>query len=102
MNGSTIRFLKADELPSRAVFYHVETENHVAIIANGAPAETFVDERSRSDFDNYQEYLDLYGVERIIPEMTRPRISSARLVPKKIRQQLGINDHVAINLMLTA
>ena len=78
------------ELDDTVTYYHVETEAHDAILANGAAAETFVDAVTRAEFDNHQEYLDLYGADRIIPEMDRPRIASQRLVPESIRSRLGI------------
>lgn len=90
VNGSTIDWVPLDDLPETVTYYHVETENHDVILANGAPAETFVDYVGRQAFDNYQEYLDLYGAERIIPEIPQPRISSQRLLPDAIRQKLGI------------
>jgi len=92
VNGKTIDFVSMAELEDSFTVYHIETENHDVIFANGAPAETFVDAVTRSHFDNYQEYLDLYEVERVIPEMDRPRISSARLVPDRIRTKLGIGS----------
>ena len=78
------------ELPERVTYYHVEAEDHDVILANGAPAETFIDYLGRKAFDNYDEYVALYGAERIIPEMARPRISSRRLVPEAIKARLGI------------
>ena len=90
VNGDTIDFVPMDELEDSFIVYHIETKDHDVILANGAPAETFVDAVTRSHFDNYQEYLDLYGAERIIPEMDRPRISSRRLVPQAIRTRLGL------------
>ncbi len=90
INGTTIAWMPMDELPDRVTYYHVETEDHDVILANGAPAETFVDYAGRQAFDNYQEYVDLYGAERIVHEMDRPRISSQRLVPEAIRARLGI------------
>jgi Hint domain-containing protein len=95
VNGTTIDFVRMSELPDQVTYYHIETENHDIILANGARAETFVDVVSRSVFDNYQEYLDLYGAERIITEMDRPRISSKRLVPESIKARLGIGDGIA-------
>lgn len=89
VNGSTIAFIPLSELPNRLTYYHVETENHDVILANGAPAETFIDYVGREAFDNHAEYLDLYGCERIISEMTRPRVSSARMLPEAIRTRLG-------------
>ncbi|ODM49646.1 hypothetical protein A9320_14195 [Ruegeria sp. PBVC088] len=94
VNGSSIDFVPMAELPETFTVYHVETEDHDVILANGAPSETFIDYRDRRAFDNFDEYLDLYGCERIIPEMHRPRISCARLLPEDIRRQLGI-DHAA-------
>lgn len=90
VNGTSIRFVPLAELNAPLTVYHVETENHDVILANGAPAETFIDYVGRSAFDNHAEYLELYGSERIIPEMDRPRISTARLLPEAIRARLGI------------
>ncbi len=90
INGSTIDWVPMAELPEWVTYYHVETEDHDVILANGAPAETFVDFAGRQAFDNYQEYVDLYGAERIIPEMPHPRISARRLVPAAIKARLGI------------
>ena len=90
VNGDTIDWVPLADLPASFTVYHVETEAHDVILANGAPAETFIDYVGRSAFDNHAEYLALYGCERIIPEMARPRISTARLLPEAIRARLGI------------
>jgi len=92
VNGDRNDFVPMAELEDSFTVYHIETEAHDVILANGAPSETFVDAVTRSHFDNYQEYLDLYGAERIIPEMPRPRITSARLLPDHLRAQLGPNQ----------
>ncbi|MEY8841032.1 Hint domain-containing protein, partial [Cribrihabitans sp. XS_ASV171] len=68
VNGTTIAFDSMDSLPERVTYYHVETEQHEVILANGAAAETYVDYVQRRIFDNYAEYLDLYGEERTITE----------------------------------
>lgn len=95
VNGSTIDFVPATELGGRFKVYHVETESHEEILANGAAAETFVDYAARKNFDNYEEYLALYsGVERLIPEMTKPRISSSRMLPTQLRTKLGLTTPV--------
>ena len=90
VNGHSIDWVPMAELPDRVTYYHIETEAHDVILANGAPAETFMDAAGRMAFDNYQEYLDLYGAERIIAEMDRPRISAQRLLPDAIKARLGI------------
>ena len=42
-------------------YVHIELDEHDVIYAEGAPAETFVDDESRSMFHNYGEYVALYG-----------------------------------------
>ncbi len=90
VNGGSIAWVPFAEMPDPVVYYHIETDAHDVILAEGAPAETFIDVAGRQVFDNYQGYIDLYGAERIIPEMDRPRISSQRLVPDAIKARLGI------------
>ena len=60
--------------------------------------ESVIDAAGRAAFDNCQEYLDLYGAERIIPEMDRPRISSRRLVPHAIKDRLAGCANVVCNV----
>ena len=86
VNGTTITL---DPAPERATYYHVETEDHDVILANGAPAETFVDYVGRQAFDNHAEYVALYGAAHIIAETPLPRIVSARMVPPAIRTRLN-------------
>ena len=45
------------DLPSPFIVYHVETEAHEVLLANGTPAESFIDYASRHRFDNYADYL---------------------------------------------
>ena len=90
VNRETIDYVSLDDTPDSLTVYHVETEAHDVVLANGAPSETFVDGTGRAMFDNYAEYLALYGVERIIPEMTRPRITTQRLLPDAIKARLEI------------
>lgn len=88
VNGTTIAYEPIDSLPDRVTYYHIETDNHDVILANGAPAETYVDYITRRAFDNHAEYLALYGEENPIREMPLPRVSAARLVPPAIRARL--------------
>lgn len=89
VNGTTITRDPKASLPDRVTYYHIETEAHDVILANGAAAETYVDYVQRSAFDNHAEYLELYGEDRTIPEMDLPRVSAARLVPPAIRARLN-------------
>lgn len=90
VNGGSIRFVPMAEMPAEFTYYHIETEAHDEILANGAAAETFVDYIGRKDFDNYAEYVTLYGCDRIIPEMRRTRISAQRQLPQTLRDRLGL------------
>lgn len=93
VNDSTIRFVPLAEMPSEFTYYHIETKNHDEIYANGSLAETFVDYVTRSRFDNYQEYLDLFGSEKNIVEIAKPRISAQRQLPSYLVQKFGITPH---------
>lgn len=89
VNGTTITFDPVAGLPDRVTYYHVETADHEVILANGAPAESYVDYIARAAFDNHAEYLALYGTDRTITEMPLPRISAARMVPPALRARLA-------------
>jgi hypothetical protein len=89
VNGSTIRFAN---LKDPFVYYHIETENHDVLVANGVPVESFIDYGSRKNFDNFQEYIDLFGAESIIREMPVQRISSQRMLPPKTRARIEPNE----------
>ena len=81
-DGTPVRFLPLAEMPTRFVWWHVELENHEVVLANGGvPAESFIDYVGRSGFDNYDDYLDLAGADRLIAEMPFARISARRLLP---------------------
>lgn len=91
VNGDSIDFLPLAESGNRLRVFHVETEAHEVILANGTPSESYLDNPTRAMFDNHAEYLDLYGAEPIIREMDLPRITSARLLPESIRARLGLS-----------
>ena len=93
VNGDSIYWVPMADLGKAITFYHIETEAHDVILANGVTAESYVDVPTRRGFDNFAEYEALYGPERIIPEMNRPRISSARLLPQGIREMLGLQSY---------
>jgi len=90
VNGESIRFDTPDRHGTRFTVYHVETEDHAIILAEGAAAETFLDSVTRQAFDNYAEYVELYGEGDLIEELPMPRISSARLLPKALKDRLTV------------
>src|SRR5262245_53966362 len=60
VNGNSIMTLTAMEADVLE-YLHIELESHDVILANGAPAETLEGNASRADFDNFDEYVALYG-----------------------------------------
>ncbi len=81
VNGTTI--YQERNVSENFTYYHIETDAHELILAEGVAAETFVDYTDRDAFENADEAPD-----RVIPEMPLPRISAARMVPAHIRDRL--------------
>ncbi|MBU6418643.1 MAG: Hint domain-containing protein [Proteobacteria bacterium] len=71
-------------MPETFIYYHVEVADHSFILAEGVPAETFVDNVSRMAFDNWEEREE---VEAIV-EMSLPRVKSTRQLPVALRHRL--------------
>ncbi len=69
--------------------YHVETEEHEVILANGVAAETFIDNVARTAFDNFAEFDALYGDVEEMKELDYPRAMTARQVPAAIKAALA-------------
>ena len=90
VNGTTITRVPLSEFGECYTVYHIETENHEIILANGVPAETFVDNVSRRAFDNYAEFAELYGDQPEMKELPYPRASNVRHLPARIRGRLGM------------
>jgi hypothetical protein len=86
VNGTTIT--RERDVPEIFTFWHVELADHSLILAEGVPAETFVDNVDRVIFDNWAEHEELYGDQPAIPEMDLPRAKSARQLPAALRRKL--------------
>jgi hypothetical protein len=93
VNGSSI--VRDESVPTTFTYYHVEVDDHSLILAENAPAETFVDNVDRMGFDNWDEYQTLYPNGKMIVEMPYPRAKAYRQVPRAIREALA-NRGVAI------
>ena len=87
VNGSTIR--REENVPRVYTYYHLELADHALILAEGVPAETFVDNVDRMAFDNWAEHLALYPEGREITELPLPRARSHRQVPMALRRHLA-------------
>jgi hypothetical protein len=92
INGTTIDYIPEEELGSNYVVYHVETDKHDVIFAEGCAVETFIDYVARSTFHNASEYTALYGDEEPIIEMPYARITSPRKVPASVKALIGNRD----------
>ena len=88
VNGTSI--VRETNVPDSFVYYHVELHDHALILAENAPAETFIDNIDRMSFDNWVEHEALYGDAPALVEMTYPRAKAHRQVPTAIRRKLAL------------
>jgi hypothetical protein len=90
VNGTSVT--RAPAPAPRFVYVHIELADHALVLAEGVPAETFVDHVTRRRFDNFAEFEALYGAETAgIAEIELPRIKSARQLPRATRDRLAAN-----------
>ncbi|NKX44916.1 Hint domain-containing protein [Roseicyclus persicicus] len=90
VNGHSIDRVPLSDLGELFAVYHVETADHDLILAEGVPAETFIDYAGRQVFDNHADYMAVHGEAARLPEMPAPRISAARMLPAALKARLGI------------
>ena len=60
INGSSITRWEPTNMDV-VEYLHIELKSHDVILANGAPAETLPGDASHIEFDNFDEYVALYG-----------------------------------------
>ena len=86
VNGSSIVQLEAVD---QVHYVHLELDTHDVILAEGAPAETFVDDQSRNMFHNAPEYTALYpGAPTPPAQYCAPRLEHGEHL-EAIRQKLA-------------
>ena len=90
VNGVTITRVPLSEFSDSYTVYHIETEAHEIILANGVPSETFIDNVTRRAFDNYTEFERLHGDQPEMKELPFPRASNTRHLPARIKTRLCI------------
>jgi hypothetical protein len=93
VNGTTIR--READVPEVFTYWHIELADHALVLAEGTPAETFIDNVARLAFDNWDEH-EAAGSEAPIAEMALPRAKSLRQVPLATRRRLA--DRAALLL----
>ncbi|MGY4509011.1 Hint domain-containing protein [Bradyrhizobium sp. USDA 3650] len=87
VNGTSI--LRETNVPEVFVYYHVELDDHSLILAENTPAETFVDNVDRLNFDNWAEHQELYPEGKPMTELSYPRAKAQRQVPVRTRITLA-------------
>jgi hypothetical protein len=87
VNGTSI--VRESNVPTIFAYYHVEVEDHSLILAENTPAETFVDNADRLNFDNWAEHEALYPNGKQVKELPYPRAKSQRQVPVRTRVMLA-------------
>jgi len=102
VNGGSVNYVSPSDATETYSVYHIETDDHDVILAEGAPAETYIDYVARRAFDNHAEYVALYGDEQTIAEMPAPRISAARLVPQALKDELRPKEQKQGNRRIAA
>ncbi len=83
-----VSIIRETSVPVLFTYYHVEVTDHSLILAEGVPAETFIDNVNRMGFDNWAEHQTLVG-DATIAEMQYPRAKAARQVPQATRSRLS-------------
>lgn len=87
VNGISIVKLQAWQ--GDVEYFHIETEAHEMILAEGTPAETFIDTVSRERFDNHAEYVALYPNAPAMVELELPRVTHARQLSRFTERRLA-------------
>jgi len=73
-------------VPEQFTYYHVELASHELLFAEGALAESFVDNVERMHFHNWS---DRAAPVEPIAEMDLPRVKSARQLPLRLHRALA-------------
>jgi hypothetical protein len=76
-------------------YYSLEFEQHALVWANDLLTESYLPtyrdgELTRVLWNNYENYLSLYGTSETMDELPMPRIPFARQLPLRIREQFGL------------
>lgn len=87
LNGSTIT--SDEDTPLTFAYYHLELDQHDLLIANGAPAESFLAEGAEMLMDNWKDRPT--GGAHLAGEMPYPRVKTRRQLPAAVRTLL--QDH---------
>ena len=90
VNGTSITQMQA--WVDNVEYYHIETEDHEVILAEGVPAETLLDNSGREKFANYKEFQELYPQGKLTKELDFPRVKFPRQLPEHIKKRLAAHQ----------
>ncbi|MCP9818172.1 Hint domain-containing protein [Synechococcus sp. Cruz-9H2] len=98
INGSTIVRTTVDDWTAGEPisYYNVEMDEHSIIHAEGQPVESYVDNLPRNSWENYEDYLKLYGENQPIQEMDLPRVRYTRQLPAALKQKLVLSEELKL------
>lgn len=82
VNGTSI--VREQDTPLLFTYYHVELDSHALLLAEGAPAESFLDGVEEIGFENWDERTAVAA-----EELPYPRVKSARQLPAAVRAALA-------------
>ena len=96
VNGTSV--VREEEMPMVFTYYHVELDTHALLLAEGAPAESFLEGVEDFGFDNADER------ERpaVAAEMAYPRVKSPRQIPAAARALLAARAEVVCGAVAEA
>ena len=77
-------------------YFNMELDQHELIWANGVATESYFSSYrtngfSRQSWDNYSEYVALYGEGELMQELDMPRIAFSRQIPAAVAAKLELN-----------
>jgi hypothetical protein len=91
-NGRSV--IQMTEWQGAVEYFHIETKNHEPIYANGVPAETFIDNVSRKQFDNYAEFEAMYPGAPLMTELDLSRVLFPGQLSTETSQHLNALEEV--------
>jgi hypothetical protein len=90
INGVTV--LRHDR-SAPVEYIHIELADHDVVLAEGQPAETFIDDNSRVMFDNADEYRRMYGTDTTPRGFCAPRVEEGfrlEAVRRRLADRAGL------------
>lgn len=85
---NNVSILREPSTPESFRYFHIELPEHAFVVAENAPAESFVDSQAHLRFDNWAEYEAMRAEHPAALEMPLPRLKSVRQLSQATRATL--------------